>query len=155
MDFGEILERWEKRNGLPQNKKVLKHNSALNKKNPMDVWLKKHEVSDKDTDNINCNLNPAEERKRLKEMKPQAKIDLHGMTIEQAETALNAFFSSALNDRIEKVLIIHGKGNHSQNGGVLKDFVKAFLERHSNAGERGSCKNIDGGSGSTWVILKN
>lgn len=88
-------------------------------------------------------------------MKPQSELDLHGMTLEQAEIALNSFFAAALQKGIEKILIIHGKGKHSKNGGVMRDFVKTFLENHPNAGESGYNKNSVGGTGSTWVILKN
>ena len=87
-------------------------------------------------------------------MRPQAEIDLHGMTLEKAYSALVTFFDEAVRRRYQKVLIIHGKGNHSGGGAVLAPFVRSYLEKHKRAGECGHPKNADGGTGSTWVILK-
>ena len=97
--------------------------------NPMDYWLRRYGVYDKDAhdaENTTPFDNPAEKR-RLRTMRPQAQIDLHGMTLE---------------------------GNHSQNGPILARFVQKFLETNAYAGETGHPKGRDGGTGSTWVILK-
>jgi len=168
MDFGEILNQWEAETKRPYGKKRLRQNAkkltneryaAENTKtvNPMDYWFRRYGVYDKDADIAKPERleELLAEKRRLKAMRPQAEIDLHGMTLEQAYEALINFFDDALQRNYQKVLIIHGKGNHSQNGPVLARFVQKFLETHSYAGETGHPKGRDGGSGSTWVILKN
>ena len=167
MNFGDILNQWETQTQRPYGKKRISKEAknlpeaayiAENTQtlNPMDYWLRHHGVYDKDADNSeNSSLfdNLAEKR-RLRAMRPQAEIDLHGMTLEEAYGALVTFFEDAVRREYQKVLIIHGKGNHSQNGPVLARFVQKFLETNSHAGETGHPKGRDGGTGSTWVILK-
>jgi hypothetical protein len=167
MNFEEILNQWEVQTQRPYGKKRISKEAknlpeaayiAENTQtlNPMDYWLRRHGVYDKDADNSgNSSLfdNLAEKR-RLRAMRPQAEIDLHGMTLEEAYGALLTFFEDAVRREYQKVLIIHGKGNHSQNGPVLARFVQKFLETNSHAGETGHPKGRDGGTGSTWVILK-
>ena len=167
MNFEEILNQWEMQTQRPYGKKRL-HKEAKNsaeaaytaentqKPNPMDYWVRRYGVYDKDAENVedsSLSDNLAEKR-RLRSMRPQAEIDLHGMTLEEAYGALITFFDDAVRREYQKVLIIHGKGNHSQNGPVLARFVQKFLETHIHAGETGHPKGRDGGSGSTWVILK-
>ena len=167
MNFGDILNQSATQTQRPYGKKRISKEAknlpeaayiAENTQtlNPMDYWLRRHGVYDKDADNSeNSSLfdNLAEKR-RLRTMRPQAEIDLHGMTLEEAYGALVTFFEDAVRREYQKVLIIHGKGNHSQNGPVLARFVQKFLETNSHAGETGHPKGRDGGTGSTWVILK-
>ena len=167
MNFEEILNQWEQQTQRPYGKKRLRRDAknptaaahtAENTKrmNPMDYWLNRHGVYDKDAENIESvpRSNVIAEKQRLRALRPQAEIDLHGMTAEEAYTALMTFFDDAIRRGYKKILIIHGKGNHSQNGPVLTSMVQKFLETHEHAGETGHPKGRDGGSGSTWVILK-
>lgn len=166
MNFEEILNQWEAQTQHPYGKKKIRKEAkntdavyaAENNQtiNPMDYWVRRYGVYDKDAENteiISIFDNLAEKR-RLRAMRPQAEIDLHGMTLEEAYGALVTFFDDAVRRKYQKVLIIHGKGNHSQNGPVLARFVQKFLEANAHAGETGHPKGRDGGSGSTWVILK-
>ena len=167
MNFGDILNQWETQTQRPYGKKRISKEAknlpeaayiAENTQtlNPMDYWLRRHGVYDKDADNSENSsiFDNLAEKRRLRAMRPQAEIDLHGMTLEEAYSALVTFFEDAVRREYQKVLIIHGKGNHSQNGPVLARFVQKFLETNSHAGETGHPKGRDGGSGSTWVILK-
>ena len=167
MNFEEILNQWETQTQHPYGKKRLRNEA----KNPvavaytventqtlnlMDYWLRRYGVYDKDansSENTTLVDNQAEKR-RLRTMRPQAEIDLHGMTLEEAYGALVSFFEDSIRRDYQKILIIHGKGNHSQNGPVLARFVQKFLETNTHAGETGHPKGRDGGTGSTWVILK-
>lgn len=167
MNFEEILDQWEKQTKHPYGKKRI-YKEAKNQAeaaytaennqtiNPIDYWVRRYGIYDKDADNAeNASLldNLAEKR-RLRAMRPQAEIDLHGMTLEEAYGALVTFFEDAVRREYQKILIIHGKGSHSQNGPVLARFVQKFLETNDHAGETGHPKGRDGGTGSTWVILK-
>ena len=166
MNFEEILNQWEMQTQHPYGKKRIRNETKnpaapyavenTQTLNPMDYWLRRYGVYDKDADNSENTALPdnSTEKRRLRAMCPQAEIDLHGMTLEEAYGALVAFFEDALRRKYRKILIIHGKGNHSQNGPVLSRFVQKFLETNAHAGETGHPKGRDGGTGSTWVILK-
>ncbi len=84
-----------------------------------------------------------------------AVLDLHGMTAAQAEAALSAFFATAVARGAKKVLIIHGKGIHSGGEAVLKKLTKQWLERCPAAGRSGKAERTQGGTGATWVIVKD
>jgi len=67
---------------------------------------------------------------------------------------LDQFFSNAKENGYEKLRIIHGKGNRSQEGAVLRQTVRKYIEQCPFAGENGFEKSANGGSGATWVFLK-
>ena len=129
MDFGDILDKWEKQGSGGK------------------------EFRDKDAETPPERNAAGERRYRLLRMKPDAAIDLHGFTRDDAWLALENFFEDNRRKGSEKVLIIHGKGNHGAEG-VLKDLVRHFIERCSFAGESGHSSAREGGTGATWVILK-
>ena len=136
VDFGDILAKWEK-------------------KNPKDDALSK--AMNKDMFQSREKNNAGERRSRLLRKKPDASIDLHGLKRDEAWISLETFFEDSKRKGYEKVLIIHGKGNHGGLGGsegVLRDLARQFIESCSSAGESGYSNNRDGGRGSTWVILK-
>ncbi|TVR66252.1 MAG: hypothetical protein EA427_16465 [Spirochaetaceae bacterium] len=81
-------------------------------------------------------------------------LDLHGCTVEEARIRLDAFIQSALSDRVVKVLIIHGKGNHSDSGSVIRNFVRNYLERNRFVGATGTPSVREGGTGATWAIIR-
>lgn len=81
-------------------------------------------------------------------------IDLHGMTVPDAITSLELFFSRAEASAWRKVLIVHGRGIHSKDGPVLMDTVRRWLERRPSAGRSGPADAELGGGGATWVVLK-
>ncbi|MBQ7611563.1 MAG: Smr/MutS family protein [Spirochaetaceae bacterium] len=144
-DFGEILSKWEKKTTTNNDSK--KKLSAI-----QHAWLEKYGTVDKDA--LNNEKSVLETPARADRIAIDAEIDLHGMTRDEAESALQAFFSHAVRSKYKKVLIIHGKGNHSQGEPVLKKFVQGFLEKNQYAGKSGTEKAIHGGSGATWVMLK-
>ena len=94
------------------------------------------------------------ERDRLDRLRPEASIDLHGMTEDAALDSLGTFLEDSRRRGYRKVLIIHGKGNHSGGDPVLKRAVRHFLERYPGAGRSGSADKTAGGNGATWLILK-
>ncbi|MDR0568491.1 MAG: Smr/MutS family protein [Spirochaetaceae bacterium] len=172
MDFGDILDEWDRQTAKSQGKKGKKEKKeeaeeGTPKRNertaapvkppaahPLEAWLNRHDVYDKDAANPDGDLRPWEARRRLLHKKPDATIDLHGLTQHEAWTALEAFFSGARSQGFEKLWIIHGKGNHSAGGSVLGRIVQKYLERCPFAGENGHGNASSGGSGVTWVLLK-
>ena len=132
MGFGKILDQWDKHSGP---------------------------FYDKDADmSARSAESPALRRRRLLRKSPDAIIDLHGLTRDEAWDALLAFFDEAKKQGLEKVLLIHGKGNHGEDErktGLLKKLVQDFIERCPHAGENGHNSASSGGTGATWVLIKN
>ena len=156
MNFGDILSRWEnqkpdrpERGGNPEN------TDYAEKINPMDSWIRTKGIYDKDAEEGERTVSAQEKRRRLRNKKPDAEIDIHGMNREEARQALEFFFNESKAKGCEKVLIIHGKGNHSTGESVLKRTVLEFIEHCPVAGESGRGKSSTGGEGATWVLLKD
>ena len=147
MNFGDILNKWENRG--PGRK------DGEKKPNVMDSWLRSNEVYDKDAEHKETAVSAQEKRRRLKNKKPDAEIDIHGMTRDEAWQKLEIFFNESKTAGCEKILVIHGKGNHSAGEAVLKHIVLKFIEHCPFAGESGRGKAAAGGEGATWVILKD
>ena len=141
-----------KKGGAKKNSKI---NPIID---AMEAWLNSHDVPDKDArPELSAEERrrmQAEERRRLMKMKPEARIDLHGHIADDVDGALDRFFDDCLRKGIKKVLIVHGKGIHSNGRPVLSSMVKSYLDRCRFAGESGQAAPNDGGSGATWVILK-
>ncbi len=72
---------------------------------------------------------------------PDAVIDLHGHTTNEAGTILDTLFSEAHTH----VRIIVGKGNRSKDGPILPNFVKHYL--NSRDIDFSQSKLMDGGEG--------
>jgi len=142
VNFGDILEKWER--GKPDDS----HSNSIN------TWLKENEVFDKDQNTKNTSV-PGERRRRLLHLKPDDIIDIHGYTSDNAWLKLDQFFLNAKDNGFEKLRIIHGKGNRSQGGAVLGQTVRKYIEQCPFAGENGFEKSANGGSGATWVFLKD
>ena len=54
-------------------------------------------------------------------------IDLHGKTLEEAQNIVKSRIIWCYKERFEHIMIITGKGKHSDNGPVLKIGVKKIL----------------------------
>jgi DNA-nicking Smr family endonuclease len=134
MDFGIILDRWNKTGG---NAGTVYNKDA---EPPFAAGPRYASIR----------------RKRLLRKSPDAALDLHGLSRDEAWEAMAAFFDEAKRRALEKILLVHGKGNHSRTGEepVLKRTVREFIERCPFAGESGAAASAQGGAGSTWVLLK-
>lgn len=78
---------------------------------------------------------------------PDKTIDLHRHTIREAEVILGELCK----ENNIHVRIITGKGIHSSNGPVLREFVKDFLQRKNV--RFAQSKIQDGGEGSIEAFL--
>jgi len=120
----------------------------------LDKWISVNGVQDKDVEDKDKQVSAQEKRRRLRNKKPDAELDIHGKTRDEAWQELEVFFGDAKEKGFEKIVIIHGKGNHSAGESVLKRVVMDFIERCPFAGESGRGKAASGGEGATWVLLK-
>ena len=86
----------------------------------------------------------------------QDSIDLHGMTLHEAEEAVGSFFRNAIKNRLFCIKVIHGRGLRSPGGPVLKEALIKWL--HGNFRKwvlaYSSAKDCDGGLGATYIILR-
>lgn len=58
----------------------------------------------------------------------EAILDLHGMSIEEAQIAVNHFLQHCLETKVRVALIIHGKGRHKEMP-ILKNKLNHWLRR--------------------------
>ncbi|MBI9107971.1 MAG: Smr/MutS family protein [Spirochaetales bacterium] len=120
----------------------------------MDEWLRKYPPENKDEgEGDEASRTHVSKRKLLKQSS-QRSLDLHGLTAEEARCEVESFLRSSRKMGLRKVLIIHGKGYHSEGAPVLKKEVLRLLENSPIAGEFGTADRKEGGSGAVWVLLK-
>ena len=94
-------------------------------------------------------------------------LDLHGKTLDEANTIIENFIKKSYEDKVQKLIIVTGKGLHSDNEkdpyvskdlGILKYSIPEFVRNNedlmkiiSNISEA-SVK--DGGTGAFYIFLK-
>jgi len=84
-------------------------------------------------------------------------LDLHGLTVEAGRQQLREFLVAAHRSGRRCVLIVHGKGTHSDHGAPLREAVLVELLGplsgllHAMA----SAAPSDGGDGATYVMLRS
>lgn len=96
--------------------------------------------------------------KKLKrgQLRPEAKLDLHGETLASAATIVANYIEDACQHGCKVVLIIHGKGQSSgQRYPVLKNAVAGWLKNDLRVLAYYSAQAQDGGQGATYVLLKS
>lgn len=184
MDFDKILKQWDASQKQDAKKKIAqqgpgKKANAPSQEEPvgrktakapipapkhqvspddyLNHWMAVHGVPDKDegsesgADDRSAKI---EEAERLRRMRPQAVLDLHGKTASEADVLIVDFLHSCARSGLEKVLIIHGKGLHSVSEPVMADVVRRALEANSMAGSFGAADRSQGGRGATWVRIR-
>jgi DNA-nicking Smr family endonuclease len=87
-----------------------------------------------------------------------ARLDLHGMSVQQARAQLELFLRTMRSRGERCVLVIHGKGEHSPHGaGALRGEISAWLSQ-SAASEHvagfATARGDDGGEGAVYVLLR-
>ena len=94
-------------------------------------------------------------------------IDLHGYTLEQANKTIEDFIYQAYREKVNKLIVVTGKGIHSQNEkdpyvskdlSILKYSVPEFIENSKSLmniiNEIKDANLEDGGSGAFYIFLK-
>ncbi len=154
MDFAQILDEWEKGKSKRKPQHSADGNDSASRK-VLNEWLDSEENwKYYDKGSPEPEDDPAARRRYLRNMEPEAELDLHGFSIDESLVQLDRFLSEAVQRGLQKVLIVHGKGNHSKTGAVLPKAVLEYLQNSPVAGETGSPRREKGGTGATWVILK-
>jgi len=94
-------------------------------------------------------------------------IDLHGYTLEEANKTIEEFIHKSFKEKINKLIVVTGKGLHSQNEkdpyvsknlSILKYSVPEFIESNKSLmniiNEIKDASIEDGGSGAFYIFLK-
>ena len=103
---------------------------------------------------------------RVKTQKTRS-LDLHGYTLEEANLKIENFIQQSYLDKVNKLIIVTGKGLHSQNGdnpyaskdlSILKYSVPYFIKNNTELmkiiNEIDIAKIEDGGGGAFYIYLK-
>ena len=100
-------------------------------------------------------------------IKKTRSLDLHGKTLDEANHIIESFIKKSYEDKIHKLIIVTGKGLHSNNEkdpyvsknfGILKYSIPEFVRNNENLMK--IISNIseaslkDGGSGAFYIFLK-
>ena len=130
-------------------------------------------ISDKDKKDWHKFINSTEKLPN-KDFKFQKKenikvrsIDLHGYTLDEANKTIENFINKAFSENINKLIIVTGKGLHSENEkdpyvskdlGILKYSVPEFITSNASLmkmiNEIKDAKIEDGGGGAFYIFLK-
>ncbi|MEA5030556.1 MAG: Smr/MutS family protein [Sphaerochaeta sp.] len=148
MDFKDILEQWE---STPDGKKAADDSRFSHMVREKEEGLKQSGHRDRTGSyrTGRASLGP------LKSMRPQAELDLHGVTGNEARVLVNDFLSESVGNHLQKVRIVHGRGLHSPDGkAVLKDVVAEVLESSPYVRAYGNPPPGEGGTGAVWIILQ-
>ena len=94
-------------------------------------------------------------------------IDLHGYSLEEANKSVENFIIKSYQEKINKLIVVTGKGIHSQNEkdpyvskdlSILKYSVPEFISNNKNLMkiifEMKDAKIQDGGGGAFYIFLK-
>ena len=137
---------------------MIKKLSNKDKKDWKNFISSKEKISDKDKSlfkkNVSFNLFKT--------------IDLHGLSLDDANKKINEFINICFSNKIKKIIVITGKGNRSQtinnpyvskDLSILKNSVPEFIKSKQNLMKMiksiEEAKVEDGGSGAFYIFLKN
>ena len=94
-------------------------------------------------------------------------LDLHGYTLDEANKKVENFIIDCFDQKVSKIIIVTGKGLHSQidkdpyiskKFGILKNSVPDFIKSNHNLMTKiktiVNAEIADGGSGAFYVYLK-
>jgi|SRR5690554_3532804 len=92
---------------------------------------------------------------RLGKYESQARLDLHGLQIEQARAAVYEFILACQREALRTVIIVHGKGQRSATGeALLKSHTVHWLEQMQPVMAFHSAQARHGGAGAVYVLLR-
>ncbi len=91
------------------------------------------------------------------EPRPGRRVDLHGLEATGARLALRAALAGAWSDAERCVLVVHGRGRHSEAEPILKASLADWLAEPpwvDRVMAWHSAQPRDGGPGATYVLLR-
>ena len=104
---------------------------------------------------------------QIKKIIKTRSIDLHGYSLDEANKAIESFIKKAFLQNINKLIVVTGKGLHSENEkdpyvskdlGILKYSVPEFISNNKSLmnmiTEITDAKIEDGGEGAFYIFLK-
>ena len=141
---GPLKASWTDRSQSAQNGKA-KATTLLDKRMPADFRLGETSGVDR----------TSARRMQRGQVSIEDRLDLHGLSQEQAQKEVKAFIGSAVQNNFRHVLIITGKGRDGH--GILREKVPEWLKDaplcyHLNAISYAQPK--DGGKGALYIRLK-
>ena len=130
-------------------------------------------ISDKDKKDWNNFINSKDKvpdkdiKTKDKKILKTRSIDLHGYTLDEANKVIENFINKAFLENINKLIVVTGKGLHSDNEkdpyiskdlGILKYSVPEFISNNNSLmtmiNEITDAKLEDGGGGAFYILLK-
>ena len=130
-------------------------------------------ISDKDKQDWNNFINSKEKlpnkdtKFNKKKIFETRSIDLHGYTLDEANKTLEDFINKAFLENVNKIIVVTGKGIHSDNEkdpyvskdlSILKYSVPEFISNNTSLmsmiNEITDAKIEDGGGGAFYIFLK-
>ncbi len=130
-------------------------------------------ISDKDKKDWNNFINSKDKvpdkdiKTKDKKILKTRSIDLHGYTLDEANKVIENFINKAFLENINKLIVVTGKGLHSDNEkdpyiskdlGILKYSVPEFISNNNSLmtmiNEITDAKLEDGGGGAFYIFLK-
>ena len=133
----------------------------------------KDKISDKDKkdwENFlknNEKLSDKEEKFKTKKRINSRTFDFHGYSLDEANQKIEELIGEAYRDGVNKLIIVTGKGLHSENSkdpyksidlGILKNSLPEFVKNNNNLlkmiNSIGEANIEDGGSGAFYIFLK-
>ena len=113
------------------------------------------------------NLPNKDKLEKYQKIKKIRSLDLHGYSLDNANQAVDNFIKKSYQEKVYKLIIVTGKGIHSDNEkdpyvskdlSILKysipEFVKNNAELMSIISEINEANIEDGGSGAFYIYLK-
>ena len=129
--------------------------SNKDKKDWEDFLSKKENLPNKDAEPLKKRINKSD------------RYDLHGYSLEEANKKIKDLIFNAYENQITKLIIVTGKGLHSDNEknpyvskdlGILKysvpEYIKGDIDLMSKIADIQDANIEDGGSGAFYILLK-
>jgi len=91
---------------------------------------------------------------RLGKYPVDAVLDLHRKTVEQARREVFEFIRDSARIGVRTVMILHGKGDRSQQPALLKSYVNKWLPSLPAVMAFHSAQKQHGGAGAMYVLLR-
>ena len=115
----------------------------------------------------NEKLSDKEEKFKTKKRINSRTFDFHGYSLDEANQKIEELIGEAYRDGVNKLIIVTGKGLHSENSkdpynsidlGILKNSLPEFVKNNNNLlkmiNSMGEANIEDGGSGAFYIFLK-